>query len=122
MDFHHHDRNGPPLQERIGWRGTLAFFAGLILFAGLSFALFGDSKAGFVVGASAPSLIWLAILYAILDEDGDYSAPDSMEGLPSEAELDAMEATSDEVDDPSFDPETTRSKGDVKPIEEEVDW
>jgi hypothetical protein len=116
MDFHHHHKNGPPLQEKIGWRGALAFLAGLFFFGGLSFALFGDSKAGFVFGAAVPSVIWLGILYVLLDEDGDYGPPDSMGDLPSEAELDAMEATSDD---------STTGEGaddDLPPVEDEVEW
>jgi hypothetical protein len=111
MDHHH---NNTPLNEMIGWRGSLLFLAGLIFFGGLSFALFGDSKAGFVFGAAVPSVIWLGILYVLLDEDGDYGPPDSMGDLPSEAELDAMEATDE--DSPSADDD------DLPPVDEEVDW
>jgi hypothetical protein len=70
------DQNYPrALQEHIGWRGALAFLAGFFLFCGVALLLFGDSFAGFFACGILPSLVWLGLLYLVLDEDGNYSPP-----------------------------------------------
>lgn len=110
------DPDTPPLNEIIGWKGSLLFLAGLIFFGGLSFALFGDSKGAFVTCAGIPTMIWLGILMFVLDENSNYDPPDWTGDLPSEGELDAIEATSDD---------STTGEGaddDLPPVEDEIDW
>lgn len=67
--------HSPALQDHIGWRGALAFLGGFFLFCGLAPWWFGDSEIGFFGCGVLPSLIWLGLLYLVLDEDGNYSPP-----------------------------------------------